>query len=131
MKKWSNDPTSENQVKKNRIPGPNNEALAKQAHKLHLKYKRPLYLQFEIARALPAGTPVACTSARKDQGTQDVAVEFVAHAAKVGQKVSTVVVIAHKYHYERCRLVLERMKITGLPTRDQYSGFDCRKRSRA
>lgn len=124
MKKWSNAPTSDAEVKANRLPGANNAALAEQAQALHSQYNHPLYLQFEIADALPANAPIAFTSCRKDQGTKDVACEFVAHAASVRQKISRVVVVAHKYHYERCRLVLEQMKITGLPIRDQYSGFD-------
>ena len=124
MKQWSNAPTTDAEVKANRLPGANNAALAEQAQALHSKYNHPLYLQFEIADALPASTPKAFTSCRKDQGTKDVACEFVAHAASVGQKISTVVVVAHKFHYERCRIVLKRMKITGLPTQDQYSGFD-------
>jgi len=121
MKNWSNTPTS---PAEDRLPGANNSVLAQKAQLLHSEYKHALYLQFEIADALPANTPIKCTSSRKDQNTRDVACEFVAHAARAGQKISTVIVVAHRYHYERCRLVLERMKITGLPTKDQYSGLD-------
>jgi hypothetical protein len=124
MKKWSNAPTIEAEVKANRLLGANNAVLALQAQLLHLEHKLDLFLQFEIARALSTDTVIAFTSSPKDQGTNDVAREFLAHAASIGKKISRVVVVAHRYHFERCRLVLQRMNIIGLPTRDQYSGFD-------
>lgn len=124
MKKWSNAPTSEADVRTNRLPGANNAVLAQQAQLLNLEHKLDLYLQFEIAHALSADTAFAFASSPKDQGTKDVACEFLAHAVSIGKKISKVVVVAHRYHFERCRLVLQGMNITGLPIRDQYSGFD-------
>ena len=50
--------------------------------------------------------------------------EFIAHAVNAGKRITTVIVVAHRHHYERCRIVLERLKITGLPTPNQYSGYD-------
>jgi diphthamide synthase subunit DPH2 len=124
MKAWSDDPTSDSEVQTNRIPGMNNAAFAQQAHLLQSTYRKDLYLQFEIADALPTNTPVTYSSKRKDQGTKDVACEFIAHATNSGTRIKTVIVIAHRHHYERCRIVLEGLKITGLPTPDQYSNYD-------
>ena len=55
MKQWSDAPTSCKEVEANRIPGANNIALAEEAHTLQSKYQKDLYLQFEIAEALPIG----------------------------------------------------------------------------
>jgi len=124
MKEWSNAPTSDAEVSTNRIPGANNAVLAQQARMLHSQYNYDLFLQFEIADALPAGTPVTYSSKRKDQGTKDVACEFIAHATNSGKTITTVIVVAHRHHYERCRILLEKLNIAGLPTQDQYSNYD-------
>jgi len=123
MKAWSKGlpPTDENEVKANRLPGANNAVLAEQARRLHLEYGYELYLQFEIADAIGNGTNVAYASTRKDQGTAPVADEFIAHTKK---SIQTAVVVAHQHHFERCRLILEKKGITGLPTCDLYSGYD-------
>jgi hypothetical protein len=126
MKGWTpgKDPTEESEVRANRIPGDNNAALAARALNLHQNYNLPLYLQFEIADAIVGRAPVEYESSRKDQGTIKVADEFVRHALSSNKKVGTVVLLAHRHHYERCRIILEKKGITGLQEDKPYSGYD-------
>jgi len=126
MKVWSEDvsPTEQSQVIANRVPGTNNAALAEQARRLHLEYGHQLYLQFEIADAVGTSAKIEYQSSRKDQNTAAVTDEFIEHAEKSKETIRTVVVVAHRYHFERCRVILEKKKITGLPPHDQYSGYD-------
>ena len=123
MKAWSKgvDPRDENEVRAHRLPGANNAVLAEQARKLQLEYGHALYLQFEIADAIGSSAKVKYQSSRKDQGTAQVTDEFIAHAK---EPIRTVVVVAHRHHFERCRIILEKKGITGLPPHDQYSGYD-------
>jgi hypothetical protein len=121
-------PTEDSEVKKNRKPGENNIALAKMAEDLHgPNGSRPLYLQFEISEAIKAinkQVRVEFASSPKDQGTAAVADEFIAHALSTNAKVGTVVLLAHQHHYERCRIILEKKGIKGLPTDTPYPYYD-------
>lgn len=116
-------PTDELEVKLRRRPGKNNSALARIAETIYANDQLPLYLQFEIADALTQA-PLAFSSSRKDQGTFAVAAEFIAHAQK--NKVSTraVVLLAHRHHHERCRIILTRMGVHTVSIHDPYDGYD-------
>jgi len=126
MKQWSNGvaPTDQREVAANRIPGANNEALAKQARQLHSTHKLDLFLQFEIADAIGTGTPLVYVSNRVDQGTSAVLMEFVSHAAITGKAIPAVVVVAHQHHYDRCRLLVEKQGIRVIRPPDLYSDYD-------
>lgn len=127
MKKWSGiDPTEKTQVENYRIPGANNAVLAEQARQLHRKYKLTLYLQFEIADAIGKSASVAYESNCQDQGTNDVLKEFVKHykATHKGKKPKTVVLVAHRHHYDRCQILLKKKGIRAIQLPDQYSGYD-------
>jgi len=124
MKAWSEGraPTDEAEVIANRMPGANNAILAEQARRLHLDYKHDLYLQYEIADAVGCGAKVEYTSQRKDQNTRAVAKEFLSHAE--GRQIKTVLIVAHRHHFDRCRMTLEELEIKGLALPDPYSGYD-------
>jgi hypothetical protein len=126
MKQWSNGvaPTDSREVAANRIPGANNAVLAEQARQLHMTHKLDLYLQFEIADAIEKGASVAFASKRIDQGTPAVLKEFMDHAANSGKSIRAAVVVAHRHHYDRCRLLLEKHRIRAMRPPDQYSGYD-------
>jgi hypothetical protein len=126
MKAWSDGlaPTDTEEVRANRVPGPNNAALAEQARRLHLEYGLDLYLQFEIADAIGSGARVAYTSSRIDQGTILVARELLSQARQSRETIKTIVVVAHRHHFDRCRIVLEKEGIKCLPTPEEYVGYD-------
>jgi hypothetical protein len=124
LKKWpdGSDPAKAADL---RLPGANNEAIAKQALQLHLTRNLDLYLQFEIADAIGTGTTVECVSKRLDQGTPAVLDEFISHAAKEGKAIPAVVVIAHQHHYDRCRILVEKKGIGVIPPPTElYSSYD-------
>jgi hypothetical protein len=127
MRQWSKGvaPTDPAEVEANRIPGANNAALAEQAAQLHLDYRLALYLQFEIADALRSGITPTCVTHRIDQGTAGVLKHFICEAKKKGRNLQCVVVVAHRHHFERCRLLLEDQGISRvLPPPSFYSGYD-------
>jgi hypothetical protein len=107
-----------------RLPGANNEALAKQALQLHLTHQLDLYLQFEIADAIRVATFDKYSSRRVDQGTAGVLNEFVCHAANIGKAIHAVVVVAHRHHYDRCQLLLEKQGIRVIRPPELYSDYD-------
>lgn len=117
------NPTDDLEVRLRRLPGKNNTALARIASSIHASHNALLYLQPEIADAVQEA-PVAFSSSRKDQGTAAVAAEFIAHAAKNGLSTDTVWLLAHRHHYERCRLILKRFGVESIPTSEQYAGYD-------
>lgn len=121
----SNPPTDSCEVARNRLPGLNNAALAEQARVLQRELNRPLFLQFEIADAISGSADRLYSSRRVDQGTYGVAKEFDDELKRSGKSVQSVVIVAHRHHYERCRVILERsFNITGLSPPDLYSGYD-------
>lgn len=126
MKQWSDGvaPTEPSEVEQNRIPGANNAVLAEQCRQLHTTHGLDLYLQFEIADAIGTGASVKYASKRVDQGTGRVLGEFINHANSKGQEIETVVAIAHRHHFERCRLLIERQSIKVIHPSDLYSGYD-------
>ena len=126
MKAWSKSlaPTEDAEVIANRLPGANNAALAEQARRLHLEYNYDLYLQFEIADAIGGGTKVEYASKRKDQNTFAVRDEFIKHGEESENPIKTVLLVAHRHHFERCRIILDMKGITGLPPHDWYSDYD-------
>ena len=126
MSRWLDGtrPTDALEAEHRRLPGRNNEDLAKRAASINAQLKLPLLLQFEIADALSPSTPVAFASSRKDQGTFSVAAEFINHSRANGIDAKTVIIVAHRHHYERCRLVLERLGSNGLQEDDPYDGYD-------
>ena len=115
-------PTDSLAVKLRRRPGKNNSALADIVMGIHNHRPLPLYLQFEIADVLPTSIPVEFSSSRVDQGTASVAKEFLDHATSI----RTVLLLAHQHHYERCRIILERMGVKSEPIPDLYAGYDDR-----
>jgi len=126
MKAWSKEhpPTDKIAVEADRAPGANNLILADHAMRLRRDHNLELYLQFEIADAGGKRADIEYASAPMDQGTFAVASEFISHAKRVGKQIRSVVLVAHRHHFERCRLILERKNITSLPTADRYSGYD-------
>lgn len=116
-------PTDELEARLRRRPGKNNTALAEIAEAIHAKRNLPLYLQFEIADALTK-TSVEFSSSRKDQGTFAVAAEFLDHAKKKALNTDYVLLLAHRHHYERCRIVLQRMGVQTAPIPNPYDGYD-------
>lgn len=116
-------PTDALEVRLRRRPGKNNEELARRAKAIHSRLGLPLLLQFEIADAV-SPTPVVCSSSRKDQGTFPVGEEFMSYAKTNNIKTDTVIILAHRHHYERCRLVLQRLGVKGLPNDDPYEEYD-------
>jgi len=126
MEKWlaGTRPTDALEVQHRRRPGKNNEELAKRAVAIHSRLGLPLLLQFEIADAVNPPTPVVYASSRKDQGTFGVAEEFMSYAKTNNINTDTVIILAHRHHYERCRLVLERLGVKGLQDNDPYGGYD-------
>jgi hypothetical protein len=126
MKQWTarTRPTDDSEVESNRIPGANNEALADQAIGLYKMYKHDLYMQFEISDAIGAREPVEFKSTRKDQGTRKVLEEFVSHAMKDRKPIHTVILVAHRHHFDRCRLLLEQLGVRALRLAEMYSGYD-------
>ena len=126
MRAWTDGltPTDPEEVRANRVPGPNNEVLAEQARRLHLEYGLDLYLQCEIADAIGNDLRVAYATSRIDQGTRPIAKELLGQARQARKTIQTVVVVAHRHHFDRCRIVLEKEGIRSLPTPEQYSGYD-------
>jgi hypothetical protein len=127
MKDWPTgvDPTAPAQVAVNRIPGANNAVLAEQCRQLQVKYHLDLYLQFEIADTIGKGAQVEYASTRVDQGGQGVLTEFIDnYSAKKGEKPKKVVVVAHRHHFDRCRIQVEKRGITVLRPSEFYSGYD-------
>jgi hypothetical protein len=126
MKRWSTNvpPTHPDEVAGSRLPGLNNEALAVQARELHTTYKLALYLQFEIADAIGMTVPVEYASKRVDQGTPAVLREFLDHASAKGKAIKSAVIVAHGHHFERCRLLAERLGLHAVPGPTRYSDYD-------
>ena len=127
---------SDNEVRKHRMPGANNEALAQKVYELKEKNNNlDLYLQFEVADVIKDNwptLPICYTGQRKDMGTKEVLQEFMHYALHERKKRDAVIIIAHRHHYERCRVLigkqadLEEIKIKVIqpPIADQYSGYD-------
>ncbi len=69
-------------------------------------------------------TAVDYPSSRQDQGTFGVAEEFIRYARGNNINTGTVIILAHRHHHERCRLVLERLGVNGLRYGDPYEGYD-------
>lgn len=126
MRCWSEgtSPTDADEVFANRLAGANNEALAQQCRQLHSRHGLDLYLQFEIADAIGTGTPVEYASRRVDQGTRAVLDEFVSHAKNKGKTHRLVVVVAHRHHFDRCRILVVERDIEVLRPPELYSGYD-------
>lgn len=116
-------PMDELEARLRRRPGKNNTALAKIAEAIYVSRRLPLYLQFEIADAVTPGR-VAFSSSRKDQNTIAVATEFIEHAKKEKVSINSVLLLAHRHHYERCRIVLNRMGVQSVPIPNPYEGYD-------
>jgi len=126
MSRWLDGtrPTDALEVDRHRLPGRNNQEFARRAASLHAQHDLPLLLQFEIADALGGSAPVAFASSRKEQGTIAVTAEFIDFAQANRIDAKTVIVVAHRHHYERCRLILQRFGINGLQESDPYEGYD-------
>jgi hypothetical protein len=108
-----------------RLPGANNERLASIAGSLSQRYEKPLFVQFEIARAEPLLGVDKFESTAADLGTQEVISQFVAVAQSHGDKPSSVIVAAHRHHMERClRLLAKYHQIEGLPSPEPYDKYD-------
>lgn len=117
-------PKDELETRFRRRPGKNNEALAEIAERINRDLKLPLYLQFEIADAVTNKDAVKFSSSRKDQNTIAVAKEFVDHTEKNVFGKRFVMLLAHKHHYERCRIVLKRMGVQIVPIPEKYPRYD-------
>ena len=64
-------------------------------------------------------------SKEKDQGTKDVAAEFHDEIKRTQANIQTVVIVAHRHHVERCRLILENdFNLKGLPYKGGYDKYD-------
>jgi len=126
MRRWTKgvSPTDRDQVAANRIPGANNAVLAEQARQLHLNCHLDLYLQFEIVDAIAPGATVEYRSQHIDQGTGPVLKEFMSHAASKDKAIRAAVVVAHRHHYDRCRLLMEKEGVRAVRPPDLYSGYD-------
>ncbi len=126
MRQWTNGvpPTVQAEVTANRIPGANNAVMAEQCRQLHVTYKLALYVQFEIADAIGGGATVEYAGTRGDQGTGAVLQEFMIHAGQTGKNIRAAVVVAHRHHYDRCRIILEDEKIRVIPAPELYMGYD-------
>jgi hypothetical protein len=126
MRQWAKgvSPTDRDQVAVNRIPGANNAVLAEQARQLHLNSHLDLYLQFEIADAIAPGAPVEYRSQPGDQGTTAVLKEFMSHAASKEKAIRAAVLVAHRHHFDRCRLLLEGEGVRAIRPPDLYTGYD-------
>jgi len=117
-------PTDPRAVAAHRRPGRNNVELAGIADELWEQLRLPLYLQFEIADAISASSPVEFRSPRLDLGTAPVLATFLDHARPTGKSIEKVVVVCHRHHYERCRLILDRDGITAIPPHRWYRRYD-------
>jgi hypothetical protein len=126
MKQWTKGvlPTAGDQVEAYRLPGVNNAALAEQALQLYLETGLDLYLQSEIAQAIGSGARVECPSSCDDLSTSAVLSEFVSHADAKGKRIRAAVVVAHRHHYDRCRLLLDAKGIRAVRPLDLYAGYD-------
>ena len=117
-------PTDELEVRLRRRPGKNNTELAKIAESIQTTQGLPLYLQFEIADAVSSNIPIVCASDRKDLVTIEVAATFLDHARNTISSVDTVVLLAHQHHFERCRIILERMGVACVSPNQTYNQYD-------
>ncbi|HKB03359.1 MAG TPA: hypothetical protein VKD90_14135 [Gemmataceae bacterium] len=126
MDHWPTEdsPTDPRAVAAHRRPGRNNIKLARIAKQTWEQHRLPLYLQFEIADAISPSSPVEFRSPRLDLGTAPVLATFLDHARLTGKSINRVVVVCHRHHYERCRLILDRDGITAIPPHRWYSGYD-------
>ncbi len=125
MRNWPKDaePTADHVVQQERQPGKNNTKLAEIAVEKYREHERPLFLQFEIAEAVGKNAKVAFSSSPTDQGTFAVAKEFVKAAIESEVNIKTVLLLAHKHHYERCRLILQQMGIQSVSA-GEYDKYD-------
>lgn len=118
-------PTDPAAVASYRTPGLNNAILAEQARMLQVRFQKDLYLQFEVADAIESSAGITCKSKPIDQGTYAVAKEFCDDAQRNRRIVNRVVIVAHRHHYERCRLILKKdFNIVGTAAPEPYSGYD-------
>ena len=105
---------------KNRLPGKNNTKLAEIAKSLKERYAKPLFAQFEIAAAPALSGVEKYESAIDDMGTRKVISQFIADAESRKSRPTSVVVVAHGHHIERCiRLLDQYFQVMGLPHDEQ------------
>jgi hypothetical protein len=110
-----------------RQPGKNNTKLAKIATSLIEKYRKPLFVQFEIAAAQEFPNIQKFDSTKEDLGTKDVISQFVATARSHQMKMDSVIVVAHGHHIERCIRLLDKYfpDVKGLrPAEADYFEYD-------
>ena len=110
----------------NRLPGRNNCHLATMAASLKRRYGKRLYAQFEIAAAPALLGIEKYESTKEDIGTREVISQFMAIAESQNAKPTSVVVVAHGHHIERCIRLLDKYhRVTGLtPNEPPYYEYD-------
>ena len=110
----------------NRLPGRNNTKLAEIAKSLKRRYAKPLFAQFEIAAAPALSDVEKYETTKDDMGTRDAISQFVAIAESRKARPTSVMVVAHGHHIERCIRLLDRyFQVTGLPHDEQpYYDYD-------
>lgn len=122
------DPVPSNPMALMRQPGLNNEALAEIAIRLQERLNKPMCVQFECLRAMPASPTGAArySATEEDMSTATAIRQFLARTKLCGlQKPSKVAVVAHGHHIDRCLLLLKMdFEIDGVPCPDQYVGYD-------
>ena len=112
---------------RNRQPGKNNTELATIVTSLLVKYRRPLFVQFEIAAVKEFPDIQKFESTKEDLGIKDVISQFVAMATSHKQKLDSVIVVAHGHHIERCIRLLDKYfpDVRGLrPAQANYFDYD-------
>jgi len=116
-----------------RLPGPNNEALARIARDLKVATAKPIVAQFEIGEALPPNCPADGTAARRDMGTDDAIDEFLRKMQWVEDPIAkkqkvlnarTVIVVAHRHQVGRCLVLLNHRKLKCLVPSWEYIEYD-------
>lgn len=120
-----------------RLPGPNNEGLARIARDLKDVTAKPLLAQFEIGDALrPLNCPADYTAPREDMGTDKAITYFLSNmnqtcnweldtATKpkvLGRR--TVTVVAHRHQVGRCLVLLSDRNLECLVPSCEYIEYD-------
>jgi hypothetical protein len=117
----------DDQAPQNRRSGQNNTELANIVASLLAKYRKPLFVQFEIAAAREFPDIQKFESTKEDLGTKEVLSQFMAIATSHLLQMNSVILVAHGHHIERCIRLLDKYfpKVKGLRSAEaQYFEYD-------
>lgn len=120
-------PNPRDQSASTRRPGQNNYQLAGIADGLKARFRLPLCVQFEIARAIHGFSRDGndFSSDEADMNTKTAVEQFLERAGIRQDSRDEVIVVAHRHHMERCvRSVQVYSGLIALPSPITYAGYD-------